>query len=58
MKVISGAINDLEWDADSSRIIACGDGKDRYGHCFTFDSGNTVGEVCELKIYWWLNLIL
>lgn len=44
-QVISGRINAIAWDADSKRIIAVGDGKERYGHCFTFDSGNTVGEV-------------
>ncbi|GMM38291.1 Aip1 protein [Saccharomycopsis crataegensis] len=43
--VINGRINDLEWDADSKRIIAVGNGKERFGHCFTFDSGNTVGEI-------------
>jgi WD repeat-containing protein 1 (actin-interacting protein 1) len=44
-KVISGRINDIAWDGDSQRIIAVGDGKERYGHAFTYDSGNTVGEV-------------
>jgi len=44
-KVISGRINDIAWDGESRRIIAVGDGKERYGHAFTFDSGNTVGEV-------------
>ncbi|KAK9458735.1 WD40-repeat-containing domain protein [Lipomyces oligophaga] len=43
--VISGRINDLAWDADSKRIIAVGDGKERFGHCFTFDTGNSVGEI-------------
>ncbi len=43
--IISGRINDIAWDADSQRIIAIGDGKERYGHCFTYDSGNTVGEI-------------
>lgn len=43
--VISGRINDLAWDADSARIIAVGDGKERHGHCFTADSGNKVGEI-------------
>jgi hypothetical protein len=43
-KVISGRINDIAWDGESQRIIAVGDGKERYGHAFTFDSGNTVGE--------------
>lgn len=44
-QVISGRINDLSWDADSQRIIAVGDGKERHGHCFTADSGNSVGEI-------------
>ncbi|KAK7202603.1 actin cortical patch [Myxozyma melibiosi] len=43
--IISGRINDLTWDSDSKRIIAVGDGKERFGHCFTFDTGNSVGEI-------------
>ncbi|PWY92950.1 actin cortical patch component [Aspergillus heteromorphus CBS 117.55] len=43
--IINGRINDLAWDGDSQRIIAVGDGKQRYGHCITWDSGNTVGEI-------------
>lgn len=43
--IISGRINDIAWDADSQKIIAVGDGKQRYGHCVTADSGNTVGEI-------------
>lgn len=35
----------MAWDGDSQRIIAVGDGKQRYGHCITWDSGNTVGEI-------------
>ncbi|KAG5513737.1 hypothetical protein PMAC_000775 [Pneumocystis sp. 'macacae'] len=44
-RVISGRINDLTWDAESKRIIAVGDGQKRFGHAFTFDTGNSVGEV-------------
>jgi len=43
--IISGRINDIAWDGDSQRIIAVGDGRERYGHCITADSGNSVGEV-------------
>nr|POE47993.1 putative wd repeat-containing protein c9g1.05 [Quercus suber] len=43
--IIAGRINDIAWDGDSQRIIAVGDGKERYGHCITADSGNTVGEI-------------
>lgn len=43
--IVNGRINDIAWDGDSQRIIAVGDGKQRYGHCFTWDSGNSVGEI-------------
>ncbi|KAI9882799.1 MAG: hypothetical protein M1823_005447 [Watsoniomyces obsoletus] len=43
--IISGRINDIAWDGDSQRIIAVGDGKQRFGHCITADSGNSVGEI-------------
>lgn len=43
--IIAGRINDIAWDGDSQRIIAVGDGKERFGHCFTADSGNSVGEI-------------
>jgi len=44
-KVIGGRINDVAWDGESQRLIAVGDGKERFGHAFTADSANTVGEV-------------
>ncbi|KAL8930846.1 MAG: hypothetical protein Q9208_000387 [Pyrenodesmia sp. 3 TL-2023] len=43
--IIGGKINDLAWDGDSARIIAVGDGKEKFGHCITADSGNSVGEI-------------
>ncbi|KAI9836815.1 MAG: hypothetical protein M1819_000980 [Sarea resinae] len=43
--IISGRINDIAWDGDSQRIIAVGHGKERFGHCITADSGNSVGEI-------------
>jgi WD40 repeat protein len=43
--IISGRITDVAWDGDSQRVIAVGDGRERFGHCFTADSGNSVGEV-------------
>lgn len=43
--IIGGRINDLAWDGDSARIIAVGNGKERFGHCITADSGNSVGEI-------------
>ncbi|EIN08347.1 WD40 repeat-like protein [Punctularia strigosozonata HHB-11173 SS5] len=44
-KVISGRINDLAWDAESKRIIAVGDGKEKFGHAFMMDSGSSTGEI-------------
>ncbi|KAF8609737.1 WD40 repeat-like protein [Ceratobasidium sp. AG-I] len=44
-KVISGRINDLAWDGDSQRIIAVGDGREKFGAAFNMDSGNSTGEI-------------
>ncbi|KAF3923363.1 Beta-TrCP [Orbilia brochopaga] len=44
-RIISGRINDIAWDSESKRIISVGDGKERYGHCMTWDTGNSVGEI-------------
>ncbi|RYP67162.1 hypothetical protein DL771_007390 [Monosporascus sp. 5C6A] len=43
--ITSSRINDIAWDGESQRIIAVGDGRERFGHCITADSGNSVGEV-------------
>ncbi|ROT35640.1 WD repeat-containing protein [Sodiomyces alkalinus F11] len=43
--IISGPIKDIAWDGDSQRIIAVGKGSERFGHCITADSGNSVGEI-------------
>ncbi|RIA95643.1 WD40-repeat-containing domain protein, partial [Glomus cerebriforme] len=45
VKVIADRINDIAWDFESKRIIAVGNGKERYGHAFLFDSGSSVGEI-------------
>ncbi|ODQ54063.1 tricorn protease domain 2-containing protein [Saitoella complicata NRRL Y-17804] len=44
-KPIAGALKDLAWDSESKRLIAVGDGKERFGAAFTADSGNSVGEI-------------
>lgn len=45
MKPFSGRVNDLAWDFESKRLIAVGEGKDKFGHSFLFDSGSSVGEI-------------
>ncbi|KAJ2707713.1 WD40 repeat-like protein [Coemansia sp. IMI 203386] len=42
---ISGRINDIAWDHESQRVMAVGEGKDRFGHVFLYDSGNSVGVI-------------
>lgn len=44
-QILAGPIRSIAWDADNSRIIAVGTGKDKFGHCFTWDSGNSIGEI-------------
>nr|ANC28029.1 WD-repeat protein [Polyporus umbellatus] len=44
-KVISGKVKDLEWDGESKRIIAVGDGRDKFGHAFMVDTGSSTGEI-------------
>lgn len=44
-KVLSGPIRSISWDASNCRIIAAGRGKEKFAHCFTWDSGNSVGEI-------------
>ncbi|KAL7662746.1 Anaphase-promoting complex subunit 4 WD40 domain-containing protein [[Candida] zeylanoides] len=44
-EVLSGPIRAIAWDADGTRLIAVGQGKGRFGHCFTWDSGNSIGEI-------------
>ncbi|KAJ3064107.1 WD repeat-containing protein 1, partial [Quaeritorhiza haematococci] len=44
-RVFSGKINDIAWDHESKRLIAVGDGKDKFGHAFLFDTASSVGEI-------------
>ncbi|KAF9458991.1 WD40-repeat-containing domain protein [Collybia nuda] len=44
-KVMSGRINDLDWDGESKRIVAVGDGREKFGHAFMMDSGSSTGEI-------------
>ncbi|KAJ3475494.1 hypothetical protein NLI96_g11802 [Meripilus lineatus] len=44
-RVISGRVTDLDWDGESKRIIAVGDGKERFGHAFMMDTGSSTGEI-------------
>lgn len=45
LSVLSAPVTDLAWTEDSKRIVAVGDGRDRFGAAFMFDSGSSVGEI-------------
>lgn len=42
---VGKTILDLDWDADSARVVAVGDGAQNKAKVFTVDSGNNVGEI-------------
>lgn len=42
---MSGAIKDIAWSPDSKRIVVVGEGREKYGHVFLWDSGSSVGNV-------------
>ncbi|GJJ68478.1 hypothetical protein EMPS_00824 [Entomortierella parvispora] len=44
-RAINGRINDLAWDGESKRIIAVGDGREKFGHAFLADTGSSCGEL-------------
>jgi len=45
LRVLGGPILDLQWSEDSKRIVAVGEGKEKFGAVFLWDSGSSVGEI-------------
>lgn len=45
IRPVSGKVRDIAWDSESKRLIAVGDGKERFGHAFSFDTLSSVGEI-------------
>lgn len=43
--VFAGPISDLDWDMESKKLVAVGDGSDIKAKCFTWDTGNSAGEM-------------
>lgn len=41
----SGVVKDLAWSADSQRIVAVGEGRQRFGHVFAMETGTSIGEI-------------
>ncbi|KAI6029667.1 WD40-repeat-containing domain protein [Pisolithus microcarpus] len=44
-RIISGRVNDLAWDGESKRMIAVGDGRDKFGRPIIVDTGASCGEI-------------
>jgi WD40 repeat protein len=42
---IAGKIKDIAWDPESKRIAICGEGREKFGHVFLWDTGSSVGEI-------------
>jgi len=45
LKPLSGPILDMVWSDDSKRIVVVGEGREKYGAAFFWDSGASVGEI-------------
>jgi WD40 repeat protein len=43
--VLAGPVLDLQWSEDSKRIVVVGEGKEKFGSVFLWDSGSSVGEI-------------
>uniref|UniRef100_A0A914VLH2 Actin-interacting protein 1 n=1 Tax=Plectus sambesii TaxID=2011161 RepID=A0A914VLH2_9BILA len=43
--VISGPIRDIAWSDDSKRLAVVGEGRERFGHVFLFDTGTSNGNL-------------
>ncbi|KAI7903062.1 WD40-repeat-containing domain protein [Cokeromyces recurvatus] len=42
---VTDKVTDIAWDCESKRLIAVGQGKERFGHAFSLDTLSSVGEI-------------
>jgi len=45
VQIFAGPVHDLEWDSESKRIAAVGEGSGMMAKVFMWDTGNSVGEI-------------
>ena len=43
--IITGTVKDLSWSFDNQRIVAVGEGREKFGHVFMAETGTSVGEI-------------
>jgi len=48
-QVLGGAVKDIVWTEDSKRIVAGGEGKDKFAHAFMWDTGTSVGNISAIS---------
>lgn len=41
----AGVVKDLAWSADSQRIVAVGEGREKFAHVFAMETGTSIGEM-------------
>jgi hypothetical protein len=51
-QVFAGSVLDLDWDSESKKIVASGEGTGIMVKAFLWDTGNSVGGIC----YWILHM--
>lgn len=44
-QVIAGPITDISWDFEGHRLCVVGQGREKFGHFISWDTGNSLGEV-------------
>lgn len=47
--VFSGPVQDLDWDHEAKKIVAVGEGGQMFAKVFTWDSGNSNGELVGIN---------
>lgn len=45
LQSLGGPIFDLQWSQDAQRIVVVGEGREKFGNAFFWDSGASVGEI-------------
>lgn len=43
--VLQGSILDMSWDSQGQRLLAVGEGREKYGHVFNVETGSSLGEI-------------
>ena len=43
--VLQGSILDISWDSEGQRVLAVGEGREKFGHAFNAETGSSIGEI-------------